>query len=100
MSVFDGTPVPLSYADALVEMAKAISWKHEAHQAEVVKALQVEHGAYVVPEAETKALELERLRALAAEADLKAANEAQDAELALLREKLGITVPEPATATE
>jgi hypothetical protein len=52
--------------------------------------LQVEHGTYVVPEAETKALELERLRALAAEADLKAANEAQDAELAMLRDKLGL----------
>lgn len=100
MSKFDGTAFPLSYADALVEIAMRVSpWPSEGHRDEVIKALQTEHGTYIVPEAETKALELERLRALAAEADLKAANEAQDAELALLRAKLGL--PDPtATATD
>lgn len=90
MSRFDGSPVPLTYSQALCEIAARISWPTEAHQADVVKALQIEHGDYVVPEAETKVLEIERLRAIAAEQDLAAANKAQDEELAALRERLGI----------
>lgn len=90
MSTFDGTKLPLTYADALAEIAKRVPWGREEQGAEVVKAIQVEHGVYVVPEAETKAAEIERLRVLAAEADRVAAEEAQDAELAALRERLGI----------
>lgn len=94
---FTGETEPLTYAGALAEIAKATSWPSEQHRDDVVKAILVEHGEYVVPEAETRALELERLRVLVAqqEADAKAA--AEEVELAELRAKLGI-VHGPAAA--
>lgn len=90
MALYDGSPEPLTYGAALVEVAKRCSWPSEEHQAEVVKAIQVEHGLYVVPEAETRQLELERLRRLAAEADAVAAEAAREAEIAELRGRLGL----------
>lgn len=101
MSRFDGSPVPLTYSQALCEVAARISWPSEAHQADVIKAFQIEHGDYTVPEAETKILEIERLRAIAAEQDQVAANKAQDDELAALRERLGMNAdPVPESVPE
>lgn len=93
MSIFDGSPEPLTYAQALVEIARVAPWRDEAHKAEVVKALQVEHGDYIVPEAETRALEVERLRRLVAEKHAQEKADAEVAELAALRAELGMTVP-------
>lgn len=96
MSIFDGSPEPLTYGHALVEMAKLVPWRDEEHKAAVIKALQVEHGHYIVPEAETRALEVERLRRLVAEQDAKEKAAAEEAELVALREKLGLTVQDSA----
>lgn len=90
MSLFDGTKQPLAYADALVLIAVKQGWPSDEHQAEVVKAIQVEHGVYVVPQAETRAAELERLRALAAEKESVEKAAAEESEIAKLRVQLGL----------
>lgn len=90
MSTFDGTRLPLAYAEALCEVAVRIPWGTEAQRDEVVKAIRVEHGIYVVPEAETRAAELERLRGLVAAKEAEEKEAADVAEEAALREKLGL----------
>ena len=90
MSRFDGSPLPLGYGEALAEIAARVSWPSEAHGADVVKAILVEHGLYVVPEAETRAAEIERLRALKATKDATVQEAAEEAELAALRAELGL----------
>ena len=90
MSNFDGTKLPLAYADALCEIAVRIPFGTEAQRDEVVKAIRVEHGVYVVPEAETRAAEIERLRGLVAAKEAEEKEAADIAEEAELRVKLGL----------
>lgn len=90
MSKFDGTDAALSYGQALSELARAVNWPTEQHRAEVVKAIETEHGIYVVPQEEVRANEIARLRALKAEQDKAAKEEAEAAELAELRRSLGL----------
>lgn len=100
MSVFDGSPLPLGYGEALVEVARLAPWNHEGHRDAVIEAIQREHGLYIVPEAKTREEEIQRLRLLAAEQDAREAEAAQEAELAALREKLGITTPADAAGDD
>lgn len=44
MSTFDGTDEPLDYAGALLATVGRVSFATEAQQAEVVRAIRVEHG--------------------------------------------------------
>jgi hypothetical protein len=85
----------LSYGEALVELAEHTPFRTAAAKAAVIKAIQVEHGLYVRPQAETLELELEQLRAMKAAKDKADAEAARDAELAALRAELGVT-PAPA----
>lgn len=49
MSVIDGTEEDLSYGQALVELALAASWRHEAHRDAVVKAIRDHHQLEAAP---------------------------------------------------
>lgn len=90
MSRFDGTTKPLTYGEALCEIVNAVRWPSEVHGADVLKAVQVEHGLYVVPQEEQRANEIERLRAIVAERDAADKAAAEAAELVALRESLGL----------
>lgn len=78
MSKFDGTKDPLEYGQALVELAKRVPFGSEEERAEVVHAIQDNHGL-LPPEPDP---EEEEAAALAAGADPK------DAELRRLRAQL------------
>lgn len=90
MSRFDGTTEPLSYGQALAELAKATNFPSEAHRADVVKAIHVEHGLYVVPQEEIRANEIERLRRMVAEREAAESEAREASELRELREQLGL----------
>lgn len=110
MSKFDGSPDDLSYGQALVELAGRVSWPSEAHGAEVVAAIEAEHGIgldraaaeptfYDPRDADlvAKDAELAELRAKLAARERAEAEAAKDAELAELRAQLGAEpVPESA----
>jgi hypothetical protein len=90
VSKFDGTDEPLSYGQALVEIASRMPFGAEAQRAEVVEAIQREHGLYTEPEApeaepDPRDAELEQLRAEAAELRTKQAERDREAEAAALR---------------
>jgi hypothetical protein len=76
--LFDGTDEPLTYGQALVAIAERLSWQSEAHQKEVVLAIQTEHDIVPVED---------KPRSLANDPrDLTLA--AQDDEIALLKRQL------------
>lgn len=81
----------LSYGEALVELCSHVTFRTEETRDAVRKAIEVEHGLYVVPEAEKLADELERLRALAKAQREEKQAAADAAELASLRDELGLT---------
>lgn len=101
MSIFDGSPDELTYGQALVELAGRVSWPTETHGAEVVEAIEKEHGigldraqaevnAYDPRDADlaAKDAELVRLRTELAQRQKADAEAAKDAELAELRAQL------------
>jgi ATPase subunit of ABC transporter with duplicated ATPase domains len=96
MSKFDGSPDPLTYGQALVEIATRIAWGHEAQGIEVTRAIQAEHGIlppdpdlnYADPVYGTLAAqdaEIAELKARIAKNDAEKAQADKDAELESLR---------------
>lgn len=88
MSKFDGTKEPLSYGEALVELAKRVPFGTEEQAREVVESIQREHDL-LPPEPDP---ESEEAAALAAGADPR------DAELKRLRAQLAAATAEPKKA--
>ncbi len=96
MSKFDGSTDPITYGQALVEVALLAGWNSEEHRNEAVRAIQAEHGllppdpdvTYTDPVYGTLAAQDQEIADLKAQLAQTAAEKAQlekDAELESLR---------------
>ncbi len=96
MSKFDGSTDPITYGQALVEVALLAGWNSEEHRNEAVRAIQAEHGllppdpdvTYTDPVYGTLAAqdqEIAELKAQIAKNNAEKEQAAKDAELTELR---------------